>query len=246
MASLGLALALCIFLIPYARSYRPGHRLAVRWEGLFIDLNVRDFGASFNECYGKKVIVEGRLFRAAQWFSGWSCSRVGNPEVMYSLNSSPNGTPEYFCNSNEGSKIIGRHFVRHRQLSDLEFMENWADASVRDDFCPYLSDSFNEISNGTKVLFHCDAGRDRTGLIAAVILGLTLERAGRFDNPSLEAIECDYRKSKSLVPAKYGRMSAFLEAVKAKGGIGAFISAQCNLDPNLIARAADRLLSASQ
>ena len=60
--------------------------LAIRWEGFYHDMNYRDLGDSINKCYGENIFKENLVSRSAGWFSGWSCNKIGNPDVLFSLN----------------------------------------------------------------------------------------------------------------------------------------------------------------
>jgi hypothetical protein len=227
LAAVFVVAALYIARIYYA-SLDPGHDLNVKLEGFVIDWNFRDAGASFNTCAGAPRLREGRLFRAAVWFSGWSCSSVGNPDVIYTLNFKPDHPREYFCRAPEGNRI-GRHFNTKAELNDLELGQTW------DDACGFFADSFAHLAKGERVLVHCDAGRDRTGTYAALIEALVSEARAPLDEAAYAAIECDYRRSASLVPEKYGRMQRFLTDVTAKdGSVKSFLVRQCQLDPALI------------
>ena len=63
--------------------------LAIRWEGFYHDINHRDLGKSINDCLEEKLFNENLISRSAGWFSGWSCGKIGNPDVLFSLNFSP-------------------------------------------------------------------------------------------------------------------------------------------------------------
>ena len=85
-----------------------GLPLAIRWEGFFHDMNHRDLGTSMNQCLNEPYFKEGLLMRSATWFSGRGCSKVGNPDVIYSLNFSPERNERYFCQQGDNKKI-GRY-----------------------------------------------------------------------------------------------------------------------------------------
>lgn len=57
------------------------------------------------------------------------------------------------------------------------------------------------------VMFHCTAGKDRTGLVAALLLGLA--------DVSAEDIVADYTLTEGLIA---GLVAGFLEAARQKGG----------------------------
>ncbi len=207
--------------------------LAIRWEGLVISHNSRDVGASANDCLGKPSFRPGRLMRANGWFSGWSCSSVGDPDVIYSLNHNPVRNEVYFCRG-DGKNLLGRYFNDDIVLYDLEFAKTWEDPVMRRAACGFFNDSFAELAAGKKILVHCDAGRDRTGTYAALLLALTAEARGQLDPAMLDAIECDYRKTRSLTPEKFGRMKAFVEDLARKGGVKKFFVDQCGTSPALL------------
>ena len=94
-----------------------------------------------------------------------------------------------------------------------------------------------------KVLIHCDAGRDRSGAISALLIAMASEKAGLLDERMISAIECDYRKTESLVEDKYGRMSNFVRELIARGGVDEFLIQQCNLPTNIISKASERILT---
>ena len=136
--------------------------LAIRWEGFYHDMNYRDLGESINECYGEQIIHENMVSRSAGWFSGWSCEKIGSPDVLYSLNFSPQKNEHFFC-SNPDNKLIGKSFNQKTVLTDLEFIENWDNPEIRKTTCSYIDNIFSDIIAEKKVHIHCDAGRDRAG-----------------------------------------------------------------------------------
>ncbi|MBU2648024.1 tyrosine-protein phosphatase, partial [bacterium] len=203
-----------------------GPGLAVRWEGFYHDYNFRDVGISLNECLGERVFRPGVLMRAAGWFSGWSCDGVGNPDTIFSLNYSPEKTERYFCQGAEG-KTIGRFYNTQIKLNDLEFPATWEDERMRSSVCGFIGGIFREMVAGKKTLIHCDAGRDRTGAITALIAALVAEESRMLDSRMLAAIECDYRKTASLDEQKHGRMKQFITDLQTQGGVAAFLQNQC-------------------
>ncbi|MCG8338908.1 MAG: tyrosine-protein phosphatase [Proteobacteria bacterium] len=218
-----------------------GLPLAIRWEGFYHDMNLRDVGSSINRCLGENLLAETVVSRSAGWFSGWSCDKVGNPDVIYSLNYSPNREERYFCQSDSG-KTIGRFFNPDIQFKDLEFIENWQDPNVRTAACRALSDMFLSILEDKKMLIHCDAGRDRTGTYSALLAAMAAEAEDRLDLQMLDAIECDYRKTKSLSKEKYGRMKQFIKSLQDEGGVASFIQQTCSIQPQVTSRVAQKLL----
>lgn len=93
------------------------------------------------------------------------------------------------------------------------------------------------------MLIHCDAGRDRSGAISALLIAMAAEKAGLLDEMMINAIECDYRKTESLVEEKYGRMTNFIGHIVNSVGVREFLIQRCNLQPNVISEASERILS---
>lgn len=220
----------------YPNLLNPGPHLAFKVEGFLQDkINFRDTGASINACAGKKIMPEGRLFRASSFFSGWSCDKVGQPDVIYSLNYSDAENQRYYCrgsSSRSDGFNVGRFFQKH-EISDIEFLSTWDrnPEQVRS-VCRFLEDGLKELKNNRKILVHCEAGRDRTGAVSALIAAYELEGNGQLSNDQIEALECDYQKSKSLVPEKYGRIKSLLESLRAQGGVRSFVKSRCGLSFN--------------
>ena len=207
--------------------------LAIRWEGFYHDMNYRDLGKSINECYGEKIFNENLVSRSAGWFSGWSCGKIGNPDVLYSLNFSPKSNEHFFC-YNPNKKLIGRSFEQKIVLNDLEFIDNWNNPEIRETTCSYINNIFSDIISGKKVHIHCDAGRDRAGTISALIIGLISEKRKLLNRKMIDAIECDYRKTESLTIEKFGRMETFLKDVSRNESIEDFILEKCSISKNKI------------
>jgi hypothetical protein len=221
------------------KSRTNGIPLAIKWEGAFLDPNSRDVGASINQCLGRPLMREGVIQRASVWFSGWACSKVGSPDVIFSLNFDPSRNERYFCKKDD-TNIIGRHYGT-KVLNDLEFLESWEDPAMRSAACQYIQESFAEIADQKKILVHCDAGRDRTGTYSALITALTAESMGRLNAEVLEAIECDYQKSRSLLPSKFGRMRRLIENLIETQGVRGFMINTCKIPPKLIDAAVRRM-----
>jgi len=230
----GYLVAIKIRSLDYADS---GPGLAVRWEGFYHDYNYRDVGQSLNKCLGKQVFETGLLLRSAGWFSGWSCDGVGNPDTIFSLNFAPKKGKRYFCQGDQG-KTIGRYTNPDIKLNDLEFLTSWDNERMRQPVCRFLEEIFEEMRLRRKSLIHCDAGRDRTGAVTALIVGLSAEANQMLTPRMLDAIECDYRKTRSLDEHKYDRMKHFIEELQARGGVRAFLTTQCQLDTDLMMQVA--------
>lgn len=219
-----------------------GLPLAVRWEGFYHDMNLRDIGASANQCLGREVFRTGLVLRSAGWFSGWDCDKVDNPDVIYSLNFSPEKQERYFCQSEEG-KRIGRFTNPATKLNNLEYLETWSDDDMRNAACRFFREIFVSILDEEKTLMHCDAGRDRTGTFTALLLALAAEQKGELDQGMLDAIECDYRKTESLVEDKYGRMESFIRSIQKQGGVIRFFEQRCGIPAPVSSAVGDQLLA---
>ncbi|MBT4289724.1 MAG: hypothetical protein HOD92_20560 [Deltaproteobacteria bacterium] len=216
--------------------------LKVKWEGLFKDTNYRDVGQSINQCFGEKIIKPGLLLRSNGWFSGWSCDQVGNPDVIFSLNYSPEKSENYFCwDSDRNKPMVGVFANPEIQLHDIEFLKTWQNEKMRQASCRFFSQILEELIDHQKTLIHCNAGRDRTGAYSAILAAISAEQNGRLDKKMLEAIECDYRKTRSLVPDKFGRMQSFIEGIRETSTVAGFISQQCQISPIIIQKAAASL-----
>ena len=216
--------------------------LAIRYEGFYHDMNHRDLGQSINNCLEEDIFKKDVVHRSAGWFSGWSCSKVGNPDVIFSLNYSPIKKERFFCHETD-DKIIGKFFNDEIVLNDLEFISNWENEKIRIPTCLFYENILLDIVAEKKVLIHCDAGRDRTGTISALLIAMASEKAGLLDERMINAIECDYRKTESLIEEKYGRMSNFIRNLINGGGVNEFLIQKCNLPTNIISKASERILS---
>lgn len=222
-------------------------RLAIRWEGLWIDNNFRDIGESMNQCIGSGAIFAPNIIlRSNVWFSGWSCNSVGNPVSIYSLNRSKVRKEVYFCRTDKNTNVVGRYFQDDDfVLNDLEFLSTWEDPKAVTIACAYFRETFKAIADGQRILVHCDAGKDRTGTYAALVTALTAERLGILNENMLDAIECDYRKSKTLEKDKYNRMRAFISEIITQGGVEQFFKTQCKIESDVLHSVADRFGSES-
>ena len=132
-AGLCIGALLLVCALVQVRARMGGPTLTVEWDGFGGRINYRDIGHSVNNCLKREglepLFREGLLGRSNHKFSGFSCGRLGNPDVIYSFNYEPKKGREFFClddNSKNGSKYnIGRHFNGTYVLNDLEFEKTW-------------------------------------------------------------------------------------------------------------------------
>ncbi|MDP7195564.1 MAG: tyrosine-protein phosphatase, partial [SAR202 cluster bacterium] len=246
LSSLGLVLVFILMIMAWAKFKSLGEEdneqpLAIRYEGFYHDMNHRDLGQSINNCLEEDIFKKDVVHRSAVWFSGWSCSKIGDPDVIFSLNYSPIKKERFFCHEPE-EKIIGKYFNDEIVLNDLEFISNWEDEKIRIPTCLFYENILIDIIAGKKVLIHCDAGRDRSGAISALLIAMASEKSGLLDERMINAIECDYRKTESLIKDKYGRMSNFIINLINGGGVNEFLIQKCNLPTNIISEATKRIL----
>lgn len=146
------------------------------------------------------------------------------------------------ANGTFSGKTIGRVLNPEVKLNNIEFPETWTDEAMRRPVCRFIEAILRSLESGERTLIHCDAGRDRTGSISALLAALAAETEGRLTPRMLGAIECDYRKTTSLVPDKYGRMARFVRHMQAEGGVSDFLRRHCDIDPKLISSGARALL----
>ena len=246
LSSLGLVLVFILMIMAWAKFKSLGEEdneqpLAIRYEGFYHDMNHRDLGQSINNCLEEDIFKKDVVHRSAVWFSGWSCSKVGDPDVIFSLNYSPIKKERFFCHEPE-EKIIGKFFNDEIVLNDLEFISNWENEKIRIPTCLFYENILIDIIAEKNVLIHCDAGRDRSGAISALLIAMASEKSGLLDERMINAIECDYRKTESLIKDKYGRMSNFIINLINGGGVNEFLIQKCNLPTNIISEATKRIL----
>lgn len=222
----------------------PGFRHEL--EGLYFDYNLRDLGQSLNACLEntqKETLREHRLFRSNKWFSGWSCDRIERPDTIITLNFEPDRKRTYYCEGEKG-RIVGRHSPQTKEINDIEFISTWQDPEQRSAICNQLMAITDAINRDERVLFHCEAGRDRTGAVAALLGGLILETRGDLSRAAVkDAVECDYRKSRSLTSEKFGRMARFLDDIwQEHSTISDFLGRMCGLKQENLALFARNLI----
>lgn len=243
---IGLVVLLgAVFLLSYSiywfdkKKYEPK-----LWIGLFdYRLNFRDVGESLNQCLNQKVFQPGLVFRSNKYFSGWSCDKIQNPQKIYSLNYSINEPHSYFCERSDGSKLSGIHPNTTFEISDIENFENWKRPEFKSTMCTFFKETLHDLVLGTSFLFHCDVGRDRTGAFAAMLAMALAEQKNLPHEKIVDAIECDYEKTRSLESFKKGKMKQFLNETKAsQQGVSTFLEKECDINKELLSEAASRFI----
>ncbi|MCX6124952.1 MAG: tyrosine-protein phosphatase [Proteobacteria bacterium] len=202
--------------------------LTFKWEGFLSEkINFRDTGESINACLGRRVLPVGKILRSSHFFSGWPCSSIGNPDEIFSLDTFPADGRKFYCRDSGGLKV--GHTFQTYELNNLEFIETWANhPDMAMAACKNIRGSLEALSAEKSVLIHCEAGRDRTGAVSALVAAFLLEQQRVLDEVVIGGIECDYRKSKSLKPEKYGRISALLkDIIIQNGSVHGFLAKYC-------------------
>ena len=229
LISVGIAASIVGFLLWAYAPMTTDAALTFKWEGLLSEkINFRDTGESINTCLGHPVLPVGRILRSSHFFSGWPCTAVGNPDEIYSLDTFPADGRKFYCRDPGGLKV--GHTFQTSELNNLEFLETWTThPDMARSACKNIHQSLVTLKAGKRVLIHCEAGRDRTGAVSAILAAFLLEKHGALDDKAIEGIECDYRKSKSLNPEKYGRIAAFLQSlIKENGSVHGFLAEYCS------------------
>lgn len=213
------------------------------WIGLFdYRLNFRDVGESLNKCLKRDVFNTGLMFRSNKYFSGWSCDKIQNPKKIYSLNFSPWDPHSYYCEKNDGTRMYGFHPNTEFEISDIEKLDNWKRPEFKSSMCTFFKETMQDLIQKNSFLFHCDVGRDRTGAFAAMMSMIMLEQKKLSNTEMINAIECDYEKTSALEKQKIGRMKDFMLEMQSKGGVSKFIETECNINPEILSKAADQFI----
>jgi hypothetical protein len=200
------------------------------WQGALSGrLNFRDLGQSLNQCLQQDVFEEGLIFRANKNFTGWSCNQIQNPKTIYSLNYDPEKPQQYFCEEDNGQILVGKHFNETFVIKDIIDLKNWEDPEFKDTMCTFLQDTVADLANRRKFLYHCDAGRDRTGALSAILAMIAAEEQNLDRTEVINAIECDYRKTSTLEEEKKGLMKTFLTHMQSQGGVSHFVETTCRI-----------------
>jgi protein-tyrosine phosphatase len=153
----------------------------LNWEGGF---NIRDLGgiagADGQETIRGAVIRSGSLHHLTS--TGWSALQAFGIRTIIDLRNNDERDADHYTVPDAGITVVNLPIEEEKQSSDTEFWKEW-----RPFFCTplYYSAFLNHfpdrcaiviatIANAQAggVLFHCGIGRDRTGLIAMLVLAL--------------------------------------------------------------------------
>ena len=212
------------------------------WLGLFKSLNFRDVGESLTQCSNETYHFASHLiFRSNKYFSGWSCHNIQDPDVIYTLNNDPAHPKKYYCTEPDETKHYGINFSEDFKINEehLEQIGNWLSPTPSLIFCQYINAMIDDLLSMKSFLVHCEAGRDRTGMMIGVLAASLMEQkkipVGVIDN----LLECDYRKTPSLEKEKYGRLETLLKGMREESrSVSQFLIQTCHIDPNNLKKAA--------
>ncbi|MEM9514447.1 MAG: tyrosine-protein phosphatase [Actinomycetota bacterium] len=167
---------------------------SVRWTG---SCNARDLGGL--QRTDGTVTASGRVFRSGRiepiTSEGWNALHGSGVRTIVDLrNGDEIGRTAHDPDIDDA--VLARITRVHRPIEDQrheEFMSRWGEllahpsyySATFEYFPELLRSAFEAIAEAeTAVLFHCSAGKDRTGLVAAMILAL--------NNVTMADIEADY------------------------------------------------------
>jgi len=209
------------------------------WVGLYKDYNFRDVGESLNSCLNEEKFHKNKIFRSNKYFSGWSCSSIHTPSIMFALNYDPKEPKKYYCVDPNGEKKFSTHFDRGFKLeeSHLENPENWFNPKFSGIFCQYLGSMVHHLAKGDSILIHCEAGRDRTGIMVGVLEAGLITRQKKKED-LLKSFSCDYKKTESLDPVKNATLeNLFSYFEKELGDPSLYLTRVCHIDEWAIRKA---------
>ena len=121
-------------------------------------VNFRDVGECVNLLAGHEVLPLRRIMRGGKLEFVESAAQIGSPGTIINLRKGPD--PE--------NKRFGADYW-HLAISNEHEKYNTADPEVR----RWLNDVFRCLADEVErfpVLFHCTSGKDRTGVVIAVLL----------------------------------------------------------------------------
>lgn len=229
-----------------------GSRLYYSFEGYYVDWNFRDVGQSINSCQismFNNVLYPSNhdlIFRSNKFFSSHSCKKIGNVDRIYSLNFTPKkALTEYFCKKEDNSLLIGYHMNVDFTLDNIEILNNWDDTNFSSPLCTTFYSIFMDLQNNKKILIHCNAGRDRTGAVVAILMAALFESTyGQLNADFIDILECDYRKTKRLNAKKYNTIKNMLnEILNTYNSVNRFLHQKCLISPQIITNAAQKIFN---
>jgi protein-tyrosine phosphatase len=177
-------------------------------------INARDLGGT--PLQQAEAVAYGALYRGPPLadLSSSGCdefARLGIRSVIdLRIGDERAGIPEADCVSNSARVTVAALPVPYN-VSAVDYIAD-LDATLS------IAAAFRVLGDpeAYPVYFHCTYGRDRTGVLAAVIL--------RALGASHEAILDEYLLSEPLVGASPGSLEAVLDELEARGGVEAYLS----------------------
>jgi len=225
-----------------------GEGLRLEIEGLWLKNNFRDVGSSLNRCLAEEAGITAPFndqvfMRVNKWFSGWKCENVGEPDAIFTLNYNTRHRRKYYCTRPENGILEGIYSNTTFEFHDIEMPVTWENKEFESAICMTLYGIIRKIAEGNRVLVHCEAGRDRTGAVSALIATALTPRDVMPRDQLYDALECDYRKSPTLREHKYGRIRDFMFWVESNGSARDFLAERCAIQPQLIDQATQYFLN---
>jgi protein tyrosine/serine phosphatase len=191
------------------------------WDGA---LNLSDLG-DLARRDGSRTAT-GRVYRSGRveriTAAGWSHAQSDGLATVIDLRNDNEIGRRADDPSPEGMHRTGIHFA-HQPVEDQEneaFMKRWGDALAHSRYYPAALDFFPELIGFAmttiakappSILIHCSAGRDRTGLITALLLRLTDVTTDAIVD-DYEAAVRRYNQALAAQPAGWTREQAKTEA----------------------------------
>ena len=228
----------------FNRENENGNRLWWFAEGFYLPIDFRDVGASLNECAspGRALFSEGIFTRSNRYFSGHSCDRIGNPDVIYTLSYDPWQRWEYYCAKQNGKVKVGRYANDFFEIDNIERMSNWENPEFSGVMCGELNSMIDNIAENKRIHIHCNRGRDRTGAAVAILIKLFSDDRLLPSDYANQLAECDYEKTASIHDEHRGHILRFLRRdFRRAGGSENFIN-RCDIDRVRLSAAAKNFI----
>ncbi len=199
----------------------------------------------------KDLFKTNVLFRSNRYFSGHSCSDVGNPDVIINLAYDGNPKDQTYCVGKKGNKVTAVGFASAgAPINSIEAFPFQAEEQQKN-ICSAFNAGINAIASGKSVLVHCSKGKDRTGAYVG-LLSYALAQASGMDSSDITLVEdritCDYLRSGTGIysnrraPARY--LDNYLEDFSIKyGSAYKFLVNECGINPDTMQKAAKNFIN---